>query len=238
MPVIAIALAVGALAGMMAWLDGPSEGLLRIGREQGYLPPYFQRVNRQGIEVRILAAQGVVITVIALLYAFIPTVSHAYWIFAVMATQVYMIMYVLMFIAAMQAAALATGSRARLPCSGAWPAVHGRRYLVRGRVRDRVRPAIAVRPHEPVVYALLILAGILDDRGPPAAADGPVPQAGVEGEVRDGGGLRRSADRPLVSTARRCDLPAQGLLIIRSAHPPVPLPVCKVSQSTSVLARY
>ena len=34
------------------------------------------------------------------------------------------------------------------------------------------------------------------------------------------------------------DLPAEGLLIIRGAQPPVPLPVCKVSQSTSVLARY
>ena len=33
-PVIAIALAVGALAGMISWLDGPSEGLLRIGCEQ------------------------------------------------------------------------------------------------------------------------------------------------------------------------------------------------------------
>ena len=42
------------------------------------------------------------ITLIALLYAFIPTVSHAYWIFAVMATQVYLIMYVLMFIAAVR----------------------------------------------------------------------------------------------------------------------------------------
>jgi amino acid transporter len=101
-PLIAIALAVGALAGMMAWLDGPSEGLLRIGREQGFLPPYFQKVNGKGIEVRILAAQGVVITIIALLYAFIPDVSRAYWIFAVMATQVYLIMYVLMFIAAMR----------------------------------------------------------------------------------------------------------------------------------------
>ena len=57
-PLIAIALAVGALAGMISWLDGPSEGLLRIGREQGFLPPYFQKVNGQGIEVRILAAQG------------------------------------------------------------------------------------------------------------------------------------------------------------------------------------
>jgi glutamate:GABA antiporter len=101
-PLIAVALAVGAFAGLMAWLDGPSEGLLRIGREQGFLPPYFQRVNGKGIEVRIIAAQGAVITVIALLYAFIPSVSRAYWIFAVMATQVYLIMYVLMFIAALR----------------------------------------------------------------------------------------------------------------------------------------
>jgi amino acid transporter len=101
-PLVAIALAIGALAGMMAWLDGPSEGLLRIGREQGFLPPYFQKVNRNGIELHILTGQAMVITVIALLYAFIPDVSHAYWIFAVMATQIYLIMYVLMFIAAVR----------------------------------------------------------------------------------------------------------------------------------------
>jgi len=101
-PLMAIALAVGALAGMMAWLDGPSEGLLRIGREQGFLPPFFQRVNRKGIEVRILAAQAVVITLIGSLYAFLPNVSHVYWIFAAMATQVYLIMYVLMFVAAVR----------------------------------------------------------------------------------------------------------------------------------------
>ncbi len=101
-PLIAIALAVGALAGMISWLDGPSEGLLLIGRQQGFLPSYLQKVNGQGIEVRIIATQGAVITLIALLYAFIPRVSHAYWIFAAMATQVYLIMYVLMFIAAMR----------------------------------------------------------------------------------------------------------------------------------------
>jgi amino acid transporter len=101
-PVIGVALAAGALAGMMAWLDGPSEGLVRIGREQGYLPPYFQAVNEQGIEIHILTAQAVVITVIAALYALIPTVSSAYWMFTAMATQVYLIMYVLMFIAAVR----------------------------------------------------------------------------------------------------------------------------------------
>jgi glutamate:GABA antiporter len=101
-PLVAIALAVGALAGMMAWLDGPSEGLLRIGREQGYLPPFFPKVNGHGIEIHILAAQAFVITLIALLYAFVPTVSNAYWVFTAMATQVYLIIYVLMFVAAVR----------------------------------------------------------------------------------------------------------------------------------------
>lgn len=99
-PVIAIALVVASLSGMMAWLTGPSKGLLKIGREQGYLPPYFQRVNAEGIQMHILVAQGVVVTLIGLLYAFIPSVSSAYWIFAAMATQIYLVMYVLMFIAA------------------------------------------------------------------------------------------------------------------------------------------
>ena len=42
-PLIAIALAVGALAGMISWLDGPSEGLLLIGRKQGFSRPTSRR---------------------------------------------------------------------------------------------------------------------------------------------------------------------------------------------------
>ncbi len=160
-PVIAIALAAGALAGMLAWLDGPSEGLLKIGRQQGFLPPYFQRVNRQGIEVRILTAQGAVITAIALLYAFIPSVSHAYWIFAVMATQVYMIMYVLMFIAAIrlrrsqpaQAGAYRVRSLGLLCGIGILSSVAA---LAIGFV-----PPSQFGHSNPVAYAGLILAGIV-----------------------------------------------------------------------------
>jgi len=160
-PLIAIALAVGALAGMMTWLDGPSEGLLRIGREQGFLPPYFQKVNRHGIEVRILAAQGTVITVIALLYAFIPSVSRAYWIFAAMATQVYLIMYVLMFIAAMKL------RHSQPDHARGYKAPALRLLCLLGAVSSVFAFVIGfVLPSQfghsnPLVYALLILAGIL-----------------------------------------------------------------------------
>ncbi len=160
-PLIAIALAVGALAGMISWLDGPSEGLLKIGREQGYLPPYFQQVNDQGFEVRIIAAQGVVITLIAVLYAFIPSVSHAYWIFAAMATQVYLIMYVLMFLAAIRL----RRSQPDHPRGYRAPAL-GLLCLL-GTVSSGTALVIGFIPPSQfghlnrLTYALLILAGIL-----------------------------------------------------------------------------
>jgi glutamate:GABA antiporter len=146
---------------MLTWLDGPSEGLLRIGREQGFLPPWFQKVNRQGIEVRILAAQGTVITAIALLYAFIPSVSHAYWIFAAMATQVYLIMYVLMFIAAMRLRRSQPDHERgyRAPALGLLcllGVVSSAAALVIGFV-----PPAQFGHSNPLTYAVLVLAGIV-----------------------------------------------------------------------------
>jgi glutamate:GABA antiporter len=160
-PLIAIALAVGALAGMITWLDGPSEGLLLIGRQQGFLPPYFQKVNGQGIEVRILAAQGVVVTLIAVLYAFLPSVSHAYWIFTTLATQVYLIMYVLMFIAAVRLRRLQPDHPRgyRAPALGL--------LCLLGAVSSVAALAIGFIPpsqfghSNPLAYAVLILAGLL-----------------------------------------------------------------------------
>jgi amino acid transporter len=160
-PLIAIALAIGALAGMISWLDGPSEGLLLIGRKQGFLPPYFQQVNRQGIEVRIIAAQGVVITLIAVLYAVLPSVSHAFWIFTVLATQVYLIMYVLMFIAAIRL------RRSQPDHPGGYRAPALRLLCVLGTVSSVAALVIGFIPpaqfahSHPLKYTIEIFAGIL-----------------------------------------------------------------------------
>jgi glutamate:GABA antiporter len=101
-PLIGIMLVTASLGGMLTWLAGPSKGLLLISRQEGYLPPFLQRLNKHGIQQNILVTQGIVTTVIALAYAFIPDVSSAYWIFSVITTQVYLIMYLLMFVAAVQ----------------------------------------------------------------------------------------------------------------------------------------
>jgi glutamate:GABA antiporter len=101
-PVLAIMIVCASLGGMLTWLAGPSKGLLLISRKEGYLPPFLQRTNAQGVQRNILVVQGLLTTVIALLYGLVPDVSSGYWIFSVMTTQVYLIMYLLMFVAAMR----------------------------------------------------------------------------------------------------------------------------------------
>src|SRR6476661_7387204 len=101
-PIVAIALVCASAGGMLTWLAGPSKGLLLIARREGYLPPFFQQQNENEVAVNILVVQGGVTTVIALLYALVPSVSSAYWILSVMTTQVYLIVYLLMFVAAVK----------------------------------------------------------------------------------------------------------------------------------------
>ncbi|KQX09469.1 amino acid:proton antiporter [Streptomyces sp. Root431] len=101
-PIAAVMLISASLAGMLTWLAGPSKGLLEISRSEGYLPPFLQQLNKFGVQQNILVTQGVVTSIIALMYALIPNVSSVYWIFSTITTQVYLIVYLLMFAAAMR----------------------------------------------------------------------------------------------------------------------------------------
>ena len=68
-PILGIMLVAASLGGMLTWLAGPSKGLLLISREEGYLPPFLQKLNKNGIQQNLLVVQGLVTTVIALGYA-------------------------------------------------------------------------------------------------------------------------------------------------------------------------
>jgi glutamate:GABA antiporter len=101
-PLIGLAIVSASLAGFMTWLAGPSRSLLLVAKEGGYLPPFFQRTNSAGVQVNILVAQGAVTTLLALLFAFVPAVSNAYWVFMTITTSVYLLVYLSMFVAAMR----------------------------------------------------------------------------------------------------------------------------------------
>ena len=98
-PVIAVALAFGVLAGVLAWVSGPSKGLLVVGKA-GYLPPFFQKTNKLGVQSNILIIQGVIVTILSLLFVVMPSVQSFYQILSQMTVLLYLIMYLLMFAAA------------------------------------------------------------------------------------------------------------------------------------------
>lgn len=98
-PIIAIALAFGVLAGVLTWVAGPSKGIFAVGRA-GYLPPFFQKTNSRGVQRNILLIQGGIVTLLGLLFVVMPSVQSFYQILSQLTVLLYLIMYLLMFAAA------------------------------------------------------------------------------------------------------------------------------------------
>lgn len=98
-PVIAVALAFGVLAGVLTWVAGPSKGIFAVGRA-GYLPPFFQKTNSIGVQRNILLIQGGLVTLLGLLFVVMPSVQSFYQILSQLTVLLYLIMYLLMFAAA------------------------------------------------------------------------------------------------------------------------------------------
>lgn len=98
-PIMAIALAFGVLGGVTVWVAGPSAGLATVGRA-GYLPPFFQKMNKNGMAINILITQGLLVTFLSIMFVVLPTVQAAYQILSQLTVTLYLIMYLLMFSAA------------------------------------------------------------------------------------------------------------------------------------------
>ena len=100
-PIMCFLLAYGALTMVITWVLGPSKGVLEVAKE-GYLPQYWQKRNAQGMPTRILILQASLSSVLATTVLFMPTISGAFWVMSALTAQLYMVMYLLMFAAAIR----------------------------------------------------------------------------------------------------------------------------------------
>jgi len=100
-PVMAGMLAFGVLGQVSVIIAGPSTGLLAVGKA-GYLPKFFQGTNKNGIQVPILVFQGIIVSILALALTVLPSVQSAYQILGQMATIIILVMYVIMYTAALR----------------------------------------------------------------------------------------------------------------------------------------
>ena len=98
-PFVAVMLVLGGLGGVSNWIIAPTKGLL-IAAQDGNLPPFFQRVNRHEAPAVMLIGQAIIVTLLSTLFLFMPSVNGSYWFLTALAAQLYMLMYLIMFITA------------------------------------------------------------------------------------------------------------------------------------------
>ncbi|MEU8764807.1 amino acid permease [Streptomyces sp. NPDC048659] len=96
--ILALLIGYGALGGALAWLSGPSKGLLATAHD-GMLPPLMQKTNKTGVQRNILLIQGVIVTAISSIYLFTKDVSTVFFMISSMTITLYIIMYMMMYAA-------------------------------------------------------------------------------------------------------------------------------------------
>jgi putative glutamate/gamma-aminobutyrate antiporter len=99
--VMAAMLAFGVMGQISVIVAGPSTGLLAVGKA-GYLPHILQKTNSHGIPTNILLLQGFFVTVLSAAFTILPSVQSAYQILSQMAVIIYLLMCIVMYMAAIR----------------------------------------------------------------------------------------------------------------------------------------
>lgn len=98
-PLLALLIALGAIAGLSAWLLALARGLQNMAQHH-QLPILFAKNNRYGAPVNTLLAQGVLGTMLALVFLFMPTLKSAFWMLIALTSQFTVLVYCLVFTSA------------------------------------------------------------------------------------------------------------------------------------------
>jgi amino acid transporter len=173
--VMAALVGLGTLALISTWMLGPSEGVY-AAEGSGELPPELHYVNKRHVPVAMLLAQGVLGTMFALLYLFVPGVSTGYWMLTALTIQLTVLMYIMMFAAGIRLRYTEPGTQRpyRIPGGkhlGMW-IVGGMGIL--GSVFGLVLgffPPTGIAHWSTPIYVLVMVAGIFICSIPPFLAD-------------------------------------------------------------------
>jgi glutamate:GABA antiporter len=101
MPIIVVMLLLGSLGSMINWIISPAKGLL-LAADHGFLPPWLHRLNQHGVASRVLLLQAVLVTLLCGGFFLLPSINSIYWLFTALSTELYLVMYVFLFIAALR----------------------------------------------------------------------------------------------------------------------------------------
>lgn len=95
---LGIMIVIGGPGTMVSWLISPANGLAHASKD-GYLPKKLASENAHGVPTKIFLLQGFVVTLVASTFFLMPSINGSYWLLLDLSTEIYVIMYLLMFVA-------------------------------------------------------------------------------------------------------------------------------------------
>ncbi len=100
-PILAILIIIGSLSGAAAWIIGPARGL-QVATEDSDLPKMLRHLNKRNMPTGILFLQGIIVTLLSLVFLIMPSVNSSYWVLSNLTAQLALIFYIMMFAAAIR----------------------------------------------------------------------------------------------------------------------------------------
>jgi amino acid transporter len=94
-------IAIGCIGAANNWLLAPIKGL-GFAADEGFLNKNYTKLNDKKVPIKLLLIQASCISIISALFLIIPSINASYWIMLNSATQIYLVMYVLLFLSAIK----------------------------------------------------------------------------------------------------------------------------------------
>lgn len=98
-PVIALLIVFGTVGGLNSWVLASSR-VLQCAMKKIPVPSFLIYENKMLMPVGLLLTKACIALVISSLFLLMPSVNSCYWLFMSLASQIYMIMYLIVFVAA------------------------------------------------------------------------------------------------------------------------------------------
>ncbi len=99
--ILLVLIFIGSTGSMINWVLAPSKGMT-FAAQDGFIPKWLAHRENDGTPKNLLLIQAIVVTLLCSCFKLLPSINAIYWFFTALSTELYILMYVFMFLAAIK----------------------------------------------------------------------------------------------------------------------------------------
>ena len=101
LPILCLMIVIGSLGQMINWIISPAKGLHQAAKDH-FLPSKLAKLNQYEVPQNLLILQAMIVSISCIAFFLIPSINGSYWFLTTLSTELYMIMYAMMFFASLK----------------------------------------------------------------------------------------------------------------------------------------